>query len=519
MAQLIGLGIENFRIFKEATEFDFAPLTLLTGANNSGKSSLIKALLLLADNADKNNVGDLDFSGFFSEIHNLATFDLTLNNENIEQNNNIKFELFYEIEGSRYKLLLEYEKHLTNSRLLYFSVQRLNEDTNIYFLICGIRHEGNHSYSSFLDIAYFIQEKFKNLLSKNDYFEQDNTTALNLNIINEEVKKIVTHINPNLSNEFLDNLNKYTVRWLSYTPNNVNKLDIGHIYNQLHYEKISAFAKLATIGNFPYIKREFLDNKDYQPFFEALSTFSLRDILKKEYAEYLLEIPNDAFLFIKTLRNQITFEYEGAIRANSKRLYKNIWEGTAFNGLLNRFNKMYFSNESKEKLFIKKWLKNLGIADDIQFIWDEQVGTRIRLYCNNKELDLTDLGFGVTQLLPILIHIVICKTEYLIIEEPENSLHPDFQSELADLFVDAYQQFKVKFILETHSEYFIRKLQVLTKKGVISPKDSVIYYENSLPNSNLKINIGSNGILSDELGNRFVNESNNLVIELYELPN
>lgn len=46
MAQLIGLGIENFRIFKDYTEFDFAPLTLLTGANNSGKSSLIMVLLM-----------------------------------------------------------------------------------------------------------------------------------------------------------------------------------------------------------------------------------------------------------------------------------------------------------------------------------------------------------------------------------------------------------------------------------------------------------------------------------------
>lgn len=41
MASLSGIGIENFRVFKEYTEFDFAPLTLLTGANNSGKSSLI----------------------------------------------------------------------------------------------------------------------------------------------------------------------------------------------------------------------------------------------------------------------------------------------------------------------------------------------------------------------------------------------------------------------------------------------------------------------------------------------
>jgi hypothetical protein len=412
---------------------------------------------------------------------------------------------------------MEYEKYLTSSRLLSFRVQRQNESTNKYFNICGMQYQSYDEYSNYLGIAYFMQEKFKKLLNKDDYFNGDDSNSNSLKVINEEVKQIVNNINANLSEDFLKHLNEYVIDWLSWTPYNFKKLDIGYIYNQLHYEKISAFAKLGTIGNFPRIKKKFLDKETYQPFFEALSTFSLRDILKKEYAEYLLEIPNDAFLFIKTLRNQITFEYEGAVRANSKRLYKNVSEGTSFNALLNRFNKMYFSNESNEKLFIKKWLKNLGIADDIEFIWDEQVGTRIRLYRNNKELDLTDLGFGVTQLLPILIHIVICKTEYLIIEEPENSLHPNFQSKLADLFVDAYEQFKVKFILETHSEYFIRKLQILTKKGVISTEHTVIYYENSLPNTNMKITIGDNGNISNDFGKGFIDESDDLAFELHRL--
>jgi hypothetical protein len=34
MAHLTGIGIENFRVFKDYTEFDFAPITILTGANS-----------------------------------------------------------------------------------------------------------------------------------------------------------------------------------------------------------------------------------------------------------------------------------------------------------------------------------------------------------------------------------------------------------------------------------------------------------------------------------------------------
>ena len=105
----------------------------------------------------------------------------------------------------------------------------------------------------------------------------------------------------------------------------------------------------------------------------------------------------------------------------------------------------------------------------------------------------------------------------MIIEEPENSLHPNFQSKLADLFVDAYEEFKVKFILETHSEYFIRKLQILTKKGAIFPKNTVIYYENSLPNTNMKIAIDNNGNLLGEFGEGFIDESDDLALKLLKL--
>ena len=61
------IGIQNFRIFKEFTEFELKPITILTGTNNSGKSSFTKLLLLL-----NNGVSKLDFN---NGLHNLESFE------------------------------------------------------------------------------------------------------------------------------------------------------------------------------------------------------------------------------------------------------------------------------------------------------------------------------------------------------------------------------------------------------------------------------------------------------------
>ena len=52
MSYLENIGLKNFRVFEKETWFGFAPITLITGPNSSGKSSLIKAILLLKDNLE-----------------------------------------------------------------------------------------------------------------------------------------------------------------------------------------------------------------------------------------------------------------------------------------------------------------------------------------------------------------------------------------------------------------------------------------------------------------------------------
>ncbi len=49
----------------------------------------------------------------------------------------------------------------------------------------------------------------------------------------------------------------------------------------------------------------------------------------------------------------------------------------------------------------------------------------------------------------------------VIIEEPELNLHPALQSKLADLFLDVHQMWGIDFLIETHSEYILRRSQVI----------------------------------------------------------
>lgn len=75
------------------------------------------------------------------------------------------------------------------------------------------------------------------------------------------------------------------------------------------------------------------------------------------------------------------------------------------------------------------------------------------------EANLQDVGFGISQILPILIESALSVPEQLVmIEQPEIHLHPEAQAELADLFV-AMANSGTRFLLETHSEHLMLRLR------------------------------------------------------------
>jgi predicted ATPase len=141
------------------------------------------------------------------------------------------------------------------------------------------------------------------------------------------------------------------------------------------------------------------------------------------------------------------------------------------------------------------------------------------------------LGYGITQLLPIIMKVSMSTGFTFVIEEPESNLHPALQSKLADFFNELKsiegKSDHVYFLIETHSEYLIRKFQYLTAspKSNLSPQDSVLYYfydpKNIPPGQPQvqKININSDGSLTNDFGSGFFDEADNIGLDIWKLNN
>jgi hypothetical protein len=70
-----------------------------------------------------------------------------------------------------------------------------------------------------------------------------------------------------------------------------------------------------------------------------------------------------------------------------------------------------------------------------------------------------DIGFGVSQVLPVLVNAAAMRERLIAIEQPELHLHPAQQAELGDVFIEsALGERKNTFLLETHSEHLILRI-------------------------------------------------------------
>lgn len=80
------ITINNFRKIKETWELNLAPITFLTGTNNSGKSSVLKSLTLLDGFGNSKNHFELNFNQKHSRNHKIDCFSNALNRQNLKEN-------------------------------------------------------------------------------------------------------------------------------------------------------------------------------------------------------------------------------------------------------------------------------------------------------------------------------------------------------------------------------------------------------------------------------------------------
>ncbi|MCW5600160.1 DUF3696 domain-containing protein [Nitrosomonas sp.] len=110
---------------------------------------------------------------------------------------------------------------------------------------------------------------------------------------------------------------------------------------------------------------------------------------------------------------------------------------------------------------VTDWLQYLGVAESISSQDKGKLGHELKVGLVNSDAthDLTHVGVGVSQVLPILVMCLLADTDStLVFEQPELHLHPKVQTLLGDFFLSMALCNK-QCIVETHSEYFIDRLR------------------------------------------------------------
>lgn len=107
----------------------------------------------------------------------------------------------------------------------------------------------------------------------------------------------------------------------------------------------------------------------------------------------------------------------------------------------------------------------------------------VRTDARMPRVKLTDVGFGVSQVLPVIVECFYVPSRSIVIfEQPEIHLHPRGQADLADIFVDAIRaredgtERACQFIVESHSEHFLRRLQRRIAEEAIAPDEAALYF-------------------------------------------
>lgn len=127
-----------------------------------------------------------------------------------------------------------------------------------------------------------------------------------------------------------------------------------------------------------------------------------------------------------------------------------------------------FGNQSG--LFDKIEVKNLGKDISSPFI--------LNVSFNGIPLKITNVGYGVGQVLPLLVEILVTrKGQWLSIQQPEVHLHPKAQAALGEFIYEAVSNRDKHFLIETHSDFIIDRFRYCLKNGDRKPTSQVLFFE------------------------------------------
>lgn len=479
-------SIKNFKCFKERTTISIRPLTINIGPNNSGKSSFIKSMLLLnhSNNFIKKRIGQYSIDKnkieipkeiFSFGIENLGSPENFLNQEDegLEISlTPIKDSFLDSLANTEASLGLTYYFKKDHFRTL----SDIKESKYTFMNIEALPGRGVLlKYTVYLNDIAVIDVKLDEMYYDigDDGFEMATDAIFSLNF---------TALNKwNNENIVLDNIATANSFKICFLEESFYDLD-GFL------ETTSEFIEKEQI-----IHKEFLINL-LESTFRGISDF------------------NDSFRKIS---------FVNLDRRHNKR-YIDFNNSSLFNNCMNAYFQNNPSNAGRIHNVLGTILPLFDLPKEFKIEPNAEFGFIFKLKVGiDNYRNIADFGSGVNQLLPLFIASAIsANSGFIIVEEPESNLHPAFQSKLADLFAFLNNK-NSRFIIETHSEYMIRRMQHLVAIKKIDPEDIIINYfwKEGEVHKCKQIEFKENGGLTDSFEKGFYDESLSLQLDLLKLSN
>jgi len=142
------------------------------------------------------------------------------------------------------------------------------------------------------------------------------------------------------------------------------------------------------------------------------------------------------------------------------------------------------SQKSSEFGELNSSLRNLNLLYSIKSkqLYGGRFELRVKMQNKGIWAVLSDVGFGISQFLPIIVaDLQLGTNSTLFLAQPEIHLHPCVQAALGDYLVKQVNKNAKRYLVETHSEYLLNRIRLAVVKGHLKPSDlSIYYFENSV---------------------------------------
>ncbi|MBK8725912.1 MAG: AAA family ATPase [Holophagaceae bacterium] len=485
------IRIKNFRSLIDTGEVPLKPINILIGKNSSGKSSFLRIFALLKQSFE--TVGSSPIL-WYGKLVDFGDYDTAINKENTLGGIEFSFSICLKRRDiTPIHVYAQQALEFRNQDIVISYSATINRRSD---LVTGGSYLSKCTIKIF-DLTVELEFDENGLVSKYDidglnYLEFTNSTFEN------SASSLIPMLSEQVRGE--EDVNKQS----KSTEDKIVELFAGLVHGRTSRGKILFNFKRMYLDYKPVMKLNFIDlfsNNNREKLSNQFDAYGKRvDKIRRLKMGYEL---NRLFIGLNSALNRFSNDcfYIGPSRAMANRYYRQA--ELAVNEVDYRGENlvMYLKSMTKaQQDSLTKFAQGIfsfSIALESQFGHSAiKVGKG-----STPEFNLVDLGFGYSQLLPVIVqmwHAIhrVTKlqglvetprrsTRVLCVEQPELHLHPSMQALLADLMVATLVEAKeqnvpVVNIFETHSEYLINRLGYLINEGKLDPEHvQILVFENS----------------------------------------